>query len=99
MVASTGSGESPMPRPAAPPSILNQYLTSPSGAPVTTCWILAVCDPAEPLNESFELSASCTADAHSSERYFTPTPSSFHLPLPLPDDSAPAIRSGRTPRR
>src|SRR5438105_10030776 len=95
MVASTASGESPMPRPAWPASSLNQYFTSPSGAPVTTCWILADWEPAELLNESFEFRASCTADAHSSERYFTPTPSSFRRCLA--DVVRRSGRAGRPP--
>src|SRR2546426_6726529 len=73
MVASTGSPSSPSPSEAWPASSLNQYLTSPSGAPVTTCWSFADCEPAEFLNWSLEFNASCTALAHSSDRYFTPT--------------------------
>src|SRR5947207_14308445 len=82
MVASTASGASPIPMLACPDSSLNQYLTSPSGAPLTTCCTLAVCEPAALLNESLELRASCTADAHSSDRYFTPM--TFLLPLRQP---------------
>src|ERR1043166_1540830 len=87
MVASTASGASPIPRLACPLSSVNQYLTSPSGAPVTTCCTFAVCEPAALLNESFEFRASCTAEAHSSERYLTPT--TFLLPHQRWHDEGP----------
>src|SRR6058998_2514530 len=68
-----------------------------SSAGSTTCWILAVVEPAELLNWSFAFSASWTADAHSSDRNLTPIPIPFrcHGFPGCPGDAAGADAGAR----